>query len=53
MRLWEILKYYIETGQEARKVDLKQTLDLSSKKKEPNLPRISPQWQTPEVALAI
>ncbi|MCB0259206.1 MAG: putative DNA binding domain-containing protein [Calditrichaeota bacterium] len=33
MRLWEILKYYIETGQEARKVDLKQTLDLSSKKK--------------------
>jgi hypothetical protein len=29
-RLWEILKHYIESGQEARKVDLKQTLDLSS-----------------------
>ncbi len=29
-RLWEILKTYIETGNETRKVDLKQTLDLSS-----------------------
>jgi hypothetical protein len=29
-RLWEILEHCIESGQEARKVDLKQTLDLSS-----------------------
>jgi hypothetical protein len=28
-RLWEILKTYIETGNETRKVDLKQMLDLS------------------------
>lgn len=37
MRLWDILKHYIETGQEVRKVDLKQTLDLSSKKKRTEL----------------
>ena len=30
-RLWEKLRYCVESGQEARKVDLKQTLDLSSK----------------------
>lgn len=30
-RLWEKLAHYIESGQEARKVDLKQTLDLSSR----------------------
>lgn len=29
-RLWEILKTNIETGNETRKVDLKQTLDLST-----------------------
>jgi len=29
-RLWEILEHHIESGQEARKVDLKQTLALSS-----------------------
>jgi hypothetical protein len=28
-RLWEVLKSYIETGNETRKVDLKQSLDLS------------------------
>lgn len=32
-RLWEILEHYIESGQEARKVDLKQAQSLSSPKR--------------------
>lgn len=43
--LWEVLKHYIETGHEARKVDLKQTLDLS-------LPRSRTEFAKDVVAMA-